>query len=154
MTTGFKPTFSTEDVFARRIVQEMDNSLDDLPHHVSERLRVARLRALGLQKRTSEQTAFAPSIHIQNGVAALGHGPSPESGNSPLWEKLVSFLPLIVLLFGLMIIYEFQNDLRVRELADVDQALLLDDLPPDAYTDPGFLKFLSVPRESVESAQQ
>jgi len=153
MTTGFKPTFSTHDIFARRVVQKLDNSLDELPHHVSERLRVARVRALGMQKRTTEQAIFAPSIQIQNGVATLGHGPAPDSGNSPLWEKLMSFLPLIVLLLGLMIIHEFQNDLRVRELADVDQALLLDDLPPDAYTDPGFLKFLSVPRESVESTQ-
>jgi len=53
----------------------------------------------------------------------------------------------------LMVIYEFQNDLRARELADVDQALLLDDLPPDAYTDPGFLKFLSVPSDQHEGAQ-
>jgi hypothetical protein len=66
---------------------------------------------------------------------------------------MVSFLPLLVLLLGLMFIYEHQNDFRARELADVDQALLLDDLPPDAYTDPGFLKFLSVPRESIEGPQ-
>jgi Protein of unknown function (DUF3619) len=154
MTSGFKSTFSTQDVFARRVVQKLDNSLDDLPHHVSERLRVARLRALDLHKRSAQQLAFSPSIQIQNGVATLGRGPASESDYSVFWEKLVSFLPLIVLLLGLMIIHEFQNDSRVRELADVDQALLLDDLPPDAYTDPGFLKFLSVPRESVESAQQ
>lgn len=151
MTTGFKPNFSQQEVFARRVVQQLDSSLEDLPHHVSERLRVARLRALGLQKKPVEQTAYAHTIQIQNGAATLRGNPESGQGHGSFWEKLVSFLPLIVLLLGLMLIHEFQNDLRVRELADVDQALLLDDLPPDAYTDPGFLKFLSVPKESSES---
>ena len=153
MTTGFKTTFSPQDVFARRVVNKLDSSLEDLPHHVSERLRVARLRALGLQKRPVEQGAFAPSIQIQNGAATMGSGSDLGSGRSHFWEKWVSFLPLMVLLLGLMLIHEFQNDFRARELADVDQALLLDDLPPDAYTDPGFLKFLSVPTDKHEGVQ-
>ena len=32
---------------------------------------------------------------------------------------------------------DIQNDNRARELAEVDSALLTDDLPPTAYTDPG-----------------
>jgi len=149
MTTGFKQTFSPQDVFARQIASGLDASLEDLPHHVSERLSVARLRALTLQKKPVQQPVFAPSIQIQNGVATLSAGPT----NNHFWEKLVSLFPLLVLLLGLVVIYEFQNELRARELADVDQALLLDELPPDAYTDPGFLKFLSVPRESIEGQQ-
>jgi Protein of unknown function (DUF3619) len=149
MTHGLKQSFSSQDVFARRIVNELDASLEDVPHHVSERLRAARVRALTLRKQKAPVPLYSASMHIQNGVATLGAGP----GTGQLWEKMVSFLPLLVLLLGLMFIYEHQNDFRARELADVDQALLLDDLPPDAYTDPGFLKFLSVPRESIEGPQ-
>jgi hypothetical protein len=35
-----------------------------------------------------------------------------------------------------------QNEHRSIELASIDAELLTDDLPPDAYTDPGFLVFL------------
>jgi hypothetical protein len=36
----------------------------------------------------------------------------------------------------------FQNEYRTNEIASLDAELLIDDLPPDAYTDPGFLVFL------------
>jgi hypothetical protein len=37
------------------------------------------------------------------------------------------------------------DDDRANELAEVDSALLIDDLPPAAYADPGFLQFLKNP---------
>ena len=43
---------------------------------------------------------------------------------------------------GLMFINAEQNDDRARELAEVDVALLTDELPPAAFADPGFLQFL------------
>ena len=33
-------------------------------------------------------------------------------------------------------------DERLNEVAEVDAALLTDDLPPEAYADPGFMQFL------------
>ena len=36
-----------------------------------------------------------------------------------------------------------QNDNRAEEVAEVDAALLTDDLPPAAYADPGFMQFLN-----------
>ncbi|MBC7727039.1 MAG: DUF3619 family protein, partial [Microbacteriaceae bacterium] len=35
-----------------------------------------------------------------------------------------------------------QNDHRASEVAEVDAAILTDDLPPSAYADPGFAQFL------------
>jgi hypothetical protein len=37
------------------------------------------------------------------------------------------------------------DDDRANELAEIDSALLIDDLPPAAYADPGFLQFLKNP---------
>ncbi|MCX7261854.1 MAG: DUF3619 family protein [Burkholderiales bacterium] len=59
-----------------------------------------------------------------------------------LWSRLASALPLIALLFGLATIHIFQNEFRANEIAQLDVELLTDDLPPNAYTDPGFLIFL------------
>jgi hypothetical protein len=53
-----------------------------------------------------------------------------------------SVIPLVVLVLGLFVIHTLQNDWRADELASVDTALLTDELPPTAYTDPGFLRFI------------
>ena len=56
--------------------------------------------------------------------------------------KSLLAIPLIALLVGLIAITMVQNDNRAREVAEIDAALLTDDLPPSAYTDPGFVQFL------------
>jgi hypothetical protein len=56
--------------------------------------------------------------------------------------RLSSGLALLLLVVGMLGISEAQNELRARELAAVDLALLTDDLPPAAFADPGFLQFL------------
>jgi hypothetical protein len=48
----------------------------------------------------------------------------------------------VALVAGLLVISVVQDDDRASELADVDSALLADDLPPAAYADPGFAQFL------------
>jgi len=56
----------------------------------------------------------------------------------------VAALPLLALVLGLIAISIIQNDNRTTELAEIDAALLTDDLPPTAYTDPGFAQFLKL----------
>jgi len=56
--------------------------------------------------------------------------------------RMGSLMALCLLVIGLLGIHEIQNELRARELAEVDLALLLDDLPPAAFADPGFMQFL------------
>ncbi len=145
MTTNFTLRNDVETQLAMRWVQGLDASLETLPHHVSERLRVARLKALDLQRVQLKQTAS--HLSINGGVATISG--SDEEPN--LWSRLASYLPLLVLLAGLIGIQEFQNDSNAHKMANLDQALLLDDLPPDAYTDPGFLKFLSVPSDAGQT---
>jgi hypothetical protein len=49
---------------------------------------------------------------------------------------------LVALLAGLLGIGILQEDQRAQELAEVDTAILTDELPPSAYTDAGFAQFL------------
>ena len=53
----------------------------------------------------------------------------------------------MVLAGGLIVINSVQNDRRASEVAEVDAALLTDDLPPSAYADPGFAQFLKAGRD-------
>ena len=64
-------------------------------------------------------------------------------GSGPgFWGRFASAVPLIALVAGLVTIHLVQAEDHLRELAEVDSDLLADDLPPSAYTDPGFIEFL------------
>ena len=56
-------------------------------------------------------------------------------------------MPLVTLVVGLVLIDQWHDRAQINAVADVDSALLADDLPPDAYSDPGFVEFLNNPRE-------
>ena len=109
----------------------------ELSHDISERLRVARMQALAGKKSSVIKTA---SGLVSNGATgALNSG--SEDGLGP-WGRIGAVMPLIALVLGLLVINAVQNDNRARELAEIDVALLTDELPPSAFSDPGFLQFL------------
>jgi hypothetical protein len=62
------------------------------------------------------------------------------------WGRIGSVIPLIALVVGMLTINSVQNDNRAQEVAEVDAALLTDDLPPAAFSDPGFVQFLKTNR--------
>jgi hypothetical protein len=125
-----------QDQFGRRIAARLDAATAELPHDVSERLRAARVQALAQRKVAALKPAHAVEASA-DGQATLGRDERPS-----LWHRLATALPLVVLAAGLVTIHVVQNDRRAREVADVDAALLTDDLPPSAYADPGFVQFL------------
>lgn len=51
----------------------------------------------------------------------------------------------MMLVFGLLLIQHLHDQAEIHAAADVDAALLADDLPPEAYGDPGFVEFLRQP---------
>lgn len=124
------------DLFGRRVAARLATGTAELPHDITERLRAARVQAVARRKVASLQTA--PAVHVSGGQAALGFG---DEGLG-LWSSIASALPLIALVVGLVTIHGVQNEHRASELAEVDAALLTDDLPPAAYADPGFVQFL------------
>lgn len=130
---------SPADRFGRAVAARLSASTDELPHDFTERLRAARVRAVQGRK----MAAAAPVV--------VGRGPSAslalDGEQISLWSRIGSVLPLLVLAAGLVLIHNVQGDRRASELAEVDQALLTDDLPPAAYADSGFVQFLKSGRE-------
>lgn len=133
-----------QDRFGLQVAARLSESADDLPHDISERLRAARMQALA--KRKVVKTRTASMMATSGGSAALTFG----DDDTNLWDRIASVFPLIVLIAGLVAIHVLQNDYRAKELAEVDAALLTDDLPPAAYTDPGFALFLKSSRDQVQ----
>ena len=130
------------DRFARRLTARLDESTSELPYDISERLRAARMQALDKRKRpvvvATRPVVADPVILGSGGTASMGWG--SEGGN--WWRALVSAIPVAALMIGLFVVGVNQNEAGANEVAEVDAALLTDDLPPAAYTDPGFAQFL------------
>lgn len=127
-----------QDQFGRRIAARLDAGADELPHDISERLRAARVQALARR-----QVGLQPARSVS---ATAGQASLTGDEHVSLWQRLASVLPLIVLAAGLVTIHVVQNERRASEVAEVDAAILTDDLPPAAYADPGFVQFLKSDR--------
>ena len=125
-----------QDRFGRQVAARLAAGTLELPYEVTERLRASRTQALAMRKRAAALRA-AHTVLASGGAATL-------SGDDDfsLWNLIASALPLIALVAGLVFIHVAQNERRANEVAEVDAALLTDDLPPSAYADPGFIQFL------------
>ncbi len=125
-----------EDRLGQNIAARLSSAADCLPHDISERLKVARMQALTVRKVVNVHAT--PAASTQGGVITLHMG----GGDRSLWIRIASLLPLLALIAGLLSIAVIAEDKRVDEIAEIDAELLTDELPPDAYTDPGFAQFL------------
>lgn len=127
--------------FALRVTARLSERSQDLGADVTERLRFAREQAL-------ERARAARSAEIQpgQGVTRAGALLMGRAG-SGWWLKAASVLPALALAAGLVLIQRWQDDSQVSVAAEVDAALLSDDLPPNAYSDAGFAEFLKTPNE-------
>lgn len=135
-----------QDQFGFKTASYLSAGVATLPHDISERLRVARIQAVSQRKITKVQTA---GTLVQSGSsAALTWGTGE---GLTWWGRIGSVLPLIALVTGLLVINSFQSDNRTLELAEVDSALLTDDLPPAAFSDPGFVQFLKIQHQPTSA---
>jgi hypothetical protein len=127
--------------FGLRVAARLNESAREVPHDVSERLKAARELALE-RARLARRTDTAAAVHGLGATLALGDGP-----RGGWWLKLASALPLIALVAGFVFIERLHTKSQIDTAAEIDAALLADDVPPDAYSDPGFVEFLKTPRD-------
>jgi hypothetical protein len=142
MTNKREPQLEQQqDRFGRRVAAVLTAGTDELPYGITERLRAARVQAVSRQKQVKARGSSP--VFASGGSAVFGFRPH-EGG---LWSRLASVLPLAALAAGLVLINVIQDERRASEVAEVDAALLTDDLPPAAYADPGFVQFLKSNRQ-------
>jgi len=127
--------------FGARVAAGLGERAASVPHDISERLRVAREQAVSRARelRQASPAAASPVVGVTaHGAAVLGATPG-------WWQRLASVLPLLVLVVGMLLIREWLSREQVLAAAEIDAVLLADDLPPAAYSDPGFAEFLKSP---------
>ena len=129
------------ELFARRLTARLSADTDALPYDISERLRAAREQALAQRKKVVpvREWHHATAVQRQGHTATLGSG---DHEGRTWWRALISAVPLVALLVGLVVVDSFQDESGATEVAEIDAALLTDDLPPAAYADPGFVQYL------------
>jgi hypothetical protein len=126
--------------FGLRIAARLSSGAEALPHDIGERLRVAREQAVGRRKQpvAVARRRTASAVSRNGNTATLGFG----DDGLGFWGRMASAALVLVMAAGLVAINVTQTDNRTIEVANVDAALLTDDLPPEAYADPGFLQYL------------
>lgn len=129
------------ELFARRLTARLSADTNALPYDISERLRAAREQALAQRKKVVpvREWHHATAVQRQGHTATLGSG---DNEGRTWWRALISAVPLVALLVGLVVVDSFQDESGATEVAEIDAALLTDDLPPAAYADPGFVQYL------------
>ena len=108
-----------------------------LPHDITERLRFAREKALTIARQSRAQPAGGAAV-----VGISSAGSATLGSFLPWWQRAASVLPLLVLVAGLVMIDNWAVREQVLAAAEIDAQLLSDDLPPAAYSDPGFGEYL------------
>jgi len=129
---------NTDDLnFAYKVRHALNEKLDDLPSSTTDRLAAARKAAMARKK------ADAPArAHVQGTVFA---GVASQFLLAPrAWLGRMSVvIPLLLLVAGATGLYHFEQEQRIAELAELDAAVLSDELPLSAYMDHGFNTYLT-----------
>ena len=122
------------DQFGKASAALLRQGASNLPTEIKDRLYAARMKAISLKK--------PEKIRVQKRALATSSGNWNSGSSNGVWDTIGWVAPLAVLVFGLIGIAQWQDDSRINDIAEVDAALLTDDVPPDAYADSGFMAFL------------
>jgi hypothetical protein len=126
---------NTDDInLAYKIRHALNENLDTLPASTTDRLAAARALAMSRKK------ADAPVARQQQQRPLF----DVRAVFSTQWmARAAVAAPLLAMVIGLAGVYQVEREQRVAELADLDAAVLSDDLPLTAYTDHGFNAYLA-----------
>lgn len=125
--------------FAYKVRHALNESAENLPASTAQRLASARKAAVSRKKKDSRLRAFAEAPQ-QVVAGQTGHF----LGKPLSWLARAGLaVPLVVMVIGLTSMYQYEQQRRIRETAEIDAAVLADELPLSAYLDHGFNAYLA-----------
>jgi hypothetical protein len=139
---------NTDDLnFAYKVRHALNDHLDTLPASTTDRLAQARKLALARKK---AHVSAPLTVRAARAVTANAGGGFMSHGFGWLGRMGVA-VPMLALVAGLTGIYHYEQQQRIADLAELDAAVLSDELPLSAYLDHGFNAYLS---QSVSQSEQ
>jgi hypothetical protein len=125
---------NTDDInLAYKVRHALNENLDTLPAATTARLAAARALALSRKK------ADAPR-HAKARPAGFGFGAMFSLSGL---GRIGVAVPLLALVVGLGGVFQYEQQQRIAEQAELDAAVLSDELPLTAYLDHGFNAYLA-----------
>lgn len=118
-----------ESEFGFRIRQALNEGLEHVDYRTTLKLQQAREAALVRQRGAQTSRSW---------VLQTAGGAGPVEDSPGWWSRLGLAAPVLALVIGFVGIYQYQEQRRISELADMDFAVLMDEIPLDAYADKGF----------------
>jgi hypothetical protein len=109
----------------------------DLPAHISNRLENAR--KLAVAAKLEERKPFWSHNWVREGFK--NSNSTGSDWRNRAWGAFGA-APILALAFGMVLISNWQQDERILDIAKVDSAILVDAVPPQAYKDDGFVRYL------------
>ena len=130
---------NTDDInLAYKIRHALNENLDHLPAATTDRLAAARALALSRKRADApraanvrQQQARRPAFDLRSALAM------------PWALRTAVAAPLLAMVVGLVGVYQHEREQRTAELAELDAAVLSDELPLTAYIDHGFNAYLA-----------
>ncbi|MDR3479884.1 MAG: DUF3619 family protein [Burkholderiaceae bacterium] len=122
--------------FGYKVRHALNEGLDTLPSSTAERLASARKAALSRKKSDAPLRVLVRKNVLAGQVGNFFSEPFSWLG------RLGLAIPVVVLVIGLVGIIQYEQQQRITETADIDAAMLTDDLPLTAYADHGFNAYL------------
>ena len=124
---------NTDDInLAYKVRHALNENLDALPASTTDRLAAARARALSRKKpdAVSAKPVKRPLSGFKALFSALFTGPG--------LARIAVAVPMLALVIGMGGVYQYEQQERLAAMAEVDAAVLADELPLTAYLDQGF----------------
>lgn len=123
--------------FAYKVRHALNETLDDLPASSAERLASARKIAISRKRQDVPLRVFS--------VQPTFAGPIGRFFSEPFsWMIRIGVAtPLVLGLVLFVGLYQYEQQQRINEIAELDAAVLSDELPLSAYLDHGFNAYLA-----------
>jgi hypothetical protein len=141
---------NTDDInLAYKIRHALNENLDHLPAATTDRLAAARALALSRKRadapravQNRPQQTRRPAFDLRSALAM------------PWALRAAVAAPLLAMVVGLVGVYQNEREQRTAELAELDAAVLSDDLPLTAYIDHGFNAYLAQQQQQQQKRAQ
>ena len=115
----------------------LNEAAAELPAHIKNRLENAR--KLAVAAKLEERKPFWSHNWVREGFK--NSNSTGSDWRNRAWGAFGA-APIFALAFGIVLISNWQQDERILDIAKVDSAILVDVVPPHAYKDDGFVRYL------------
>jgi hypothetical protein len=131
--------------FAMQVRRALDENAAKITSSNVDRLAAARRAALARKKPETVMVTAPVFVPAFAGAGAAGGMPQVElpARRRMRFSRFALAWPLAALVVSLVAIAYWEDQQRTAELADIDAAMLSDNLPLNAYLDHGFNAYLS-----------